>query len=75
MTKKEFDRQRQLLWVYLRHRGRCAVCGLEVSLAEAATSLAITTPLGIDELLQVKLKHTNCQKTAPKSADKLAPAA
>jgi len=53
MTKAEFDRQRQLLWVYLRREGKCAVRGQEVSRDEAATSTAIPVALGIHELLQL----------------------
>lgn len=61
MTRAEFDRQRQLHWVYLRRQGKCAVCGQEVSRAEAAISTAIRVALGIDELLQLELMHSHCQ--------------
>ena len=57
MTRAEFDRQRQLHWVYLRRQGKCAVCGQEVSRAEAAISTAIRVALGIDELLKLHLMH------------------
>jgi len=53
MTKAEFDRQGQLLWVYLRRRAKCAIRGQEVSRDEAATSTAIPVALGIHELLQL----------------------
>ena len=61
MNKAEFARKRQLLWVYLRHRGRCVVCGQAVSPDEPATAGAIPVALGIDELLKVQLMHSHCK--------------
>jgi hypothetical protein len=60
VTKAEFDRQRQWLWVYLRHEGRCADCGKGVGRDEAATGATIPVALGIDALLQVRLTHSLC---------------
>lgn len=61
MSKAEFDRQRQLLWVYLRHRAKCAICAQEMSRHEAATSPSIEVALAIDDLLQVRLMHSQCK--------------
>jgi hypothetical protein len=61
MNKKEFDRQKQLLFVYLRHDGKCAICGGEVNPQEAATDRDIVAPLQIDDLLRVQLMHPFCK--------------
>ncbi len=70
MNKAEFARKRQLLWVYLRHQGKCAVCGHEVSPDDPAIAAAIPRALGIDELLQVRLTHSRCRTAAKGTRDR-----
>jgi hypothetical protein len=64
MIKKEFDRQKQMLWVYLRHQGKCTQCGQKVDLHENALSKAVPMALGIDHLLRVQLVHSHCEASA-----------
>ncbi len=64
MNKKDFELHRQLLWVYLRHNRKCTHCGQQVSLDEAATTIDTKVPLGIDDLIRVKLMHIRCREEA-----------
>jgi hypothetical protein len=61
MNKREFDRRKQLLWVYLRHDGKCNICGYEVNQDDIATDREIVEPLGTDDLLKVRLMHPFCR--------------
>ena len=72
MNKKEFDRQKQLLFVYLRSGCKCAACGGEVSPQEMATDRDILAPLQIDDLLQVQLLHPFCKAKAAREKPQLA---
>lgn len=61
VNKHEFDQQKRLLWVYLRHGGECAICGSEVNPNEIATDPDARAPLGTDAMLQVRLLHPFCK--------------
>lgn len=61
MNKREFDRQKQLLFVYLRRNCKCAICGGEVNPQEFTTDRDIIAPLEIDDLLRVQLMHPFCK--------------
>ncbi|HEX2924191.1 MAG TPA: hypothetical protein VHS28_09205 [Chloroflexota bacterium] len=61
MNRREFELRKQMLWVYLRHQGRCAVCDKEVSREEATTDRGLVVPVDIDELLKLRLMHPRCK--------------
>lgn len=69
MNKRQFDLKKQMLFVYMRRDGRCAICGGEVSPHEVATDREITTPLPIDDLLAVQLVHPFCKARASRSGE------
>ncbi len=75
MNKREFDREKQLLWVYLRHGSKCAACGYEVNPLEVATDRDIAEPLPIDDLLAVRLLHPFCKAAEARRAGRLVAAA
>jgi hypothetical protein len=64
MIKSEFERQKQMLWVYLRHQGKCTVCGHAVDPHEDTIGRSVPVVLGIDHLLKVRLKHSHCEGSA-----------
>ncbi len=72
MNKKEFDRQKQLLFVYLRRNRKCAICGGEVNPQEITTDRDILAPLQIDDLLQVQLVHPFCEAKTRREGSQLA---
>ena len=61
MNKKEFELQKQLLFVYLRHDCKCFVCGGTVNPQEVTTDREIIAPLQIDDLLRIHLVHPFCK--------------
>jgi hypothetical protein len=74
MNRREFEMRKQMLWVYLRHQGRCAICTREVSREEATTDREISIPLSIDELLQLRLMHPRCKAARDPDQETLAAA-
>ena len=68
MNKSQFARKRQLLWLYLRRGGRCAVCGEDVSPDDPGLSEAIPKALDIEDLLRVELTHSRCSALANRGA-------
>ncbi len=68
MNKREFDLKKQVMFVYLRHEGRCAVCGGEVNPREVATDRDMPAPLRIDDLLRVRLMHPFCKAREARAA-------
>jgi hypothetical protein len=75
VNKTEFELQKQLLWVYMRHEGKCTACGHEVNPREVATDRDIVRPLDIDDLLEVRLMHPFCKAAAARRARQLSAAA
>lgn len=67
MNKQDFERQRQMLWVHLRDRGRCSVCGQGVDLQDEAIGRAVPRALGIDQLLRIRLVHSRCEAAGRRS--------
>ena len=61
MNKTQFDLKKQMLFVYMRRGGCCAICGGEVNAREVATDKDFSAPLPIDDLLKVQLVHPFCK--------------
>ena len=75
MNKREFDLKKQVLFVFMRRNGRCAVCGGEVNPTEVSMDREFSAPLPIDDLLSVQLMHPFCKAREARKTSRDAKAA